>query len=102
LSRAGDSVLIRDFNDGASWKTNKALERWFGRETIIYHLSGKVVTDAGAPFVVLTVVDGSDWSIIWTTSVPVDENGVAPGLQRTLNSFLAEIGRLKSKKVKTA
>ncbi len=102
LSKAGDSVLIRDFNDGASWKTNKALERLFGRKTVIYHLSGKVVTDAGAPYVVLNAVDGRDWSIIWTSTVPVEDDGVGPGLQSTLNSFLAEIGRLKKKTAKTA
>ncbi|MCB2096803.1 MAG: transcriptional regulator [Parvularculaceae bacterium] len=102
LSRAGDSVLIRDFNDGDSWKTSKALERLFGRETVIYHLNGKIVADAGAPFVVLTVADGRDWSIIWTSTIAVDADGVAPALQASLNDFLASVGRLKKKSKKIA
>jgi DNA-binding winged helix-turn-helix (wHTH) protein len=95
LSKAGDSVLISDFNDGKSWKTNKTLERWFGRDTIVYHLSGKVVVDAGAPFIALSVADGRDWTIVWTAALRVDDSGVAPGLRGALTEFLIQIGRLK-------
>ena len=101
-ARAGGSLLIRDFNNGKSWKTNKTLERWFGRRSVIYHLSGKIVLDAGAPYVVFAVADGRDWSIAWTASVAVEPNGVAPAVRSSLNSFLNSIGRFETAPAKTA
>lgn len=92
-ARGGGSLLIRDFNDGKSWKTNKTLERWFGKRTVIYHLTGKIVLNAEAPYVVFAVADGRDWSIAWTASVAVDPKGVAPSVRSSLNNFLNSIGR---------
>lgn len=101
-AEAGGSMLIRDFNDGKSWKTNKTLERWFGKRTIIYHLTGKIVLDAEAPFVVFAAADGRDWSIAWTASVAVNPDSVAPAVRSSLNGFLNSIGRIETSPAKTS
>lgn len=93
LTNAGNHILIRDRWAYDAKDPSKGLYKEFGADAQVYHLSGKVVLEAGRPVAALFVDNPRNEAMTWAKTVAIESDEVAGPVQAALDDFLARIKR---------